>query len=81
VHTFYQKSQVEAGMSQFFNGSASKFLVAVMGAVLTGLGTYYGTSRWEPIVAAGLGAVMVFLVPNAPKPPADGQGKEPPARM
>lgn len=54
-------------MNQFFNGQASKFLISVAGAVLTGLGTYYGTAKWEPIVAAALSAVLVYLVPNAPK--------------
>ena len=54
-------------MSQFMNGQASKFLVSVAGAVLTGLGTYYGTTKWEPIVAAGLSAVLVYLVPNSTK--------------
>ncbi len=64
-------------MKGFLNGQASKFLVAVAGAALTGLGTYYGTARWEPVVAGVISAVLVYLVPNSPKQLA-GKRKTPP---
>lgn len=56
-------------MKTFLSGSASKFLVSVMGAVMTGLGTYYGGSKWEPIAVAAISAVLVYLVPNTPAAP------------
>lgn len=52
-------------MKVFLSGGASKFLVALMGTVLTGLGTYYGGTKWEPIAAAAISTVLVFLVPNS----------------
>jgi hypothetical protein len=56
-------------MNAFFNGRASKALVAVFTAAASALTTYFGTARWEPAALAVLGAVMVWLVPNSPKPP------------
>lgn len=54
-------------------GRYTKGLVAAMGAVSSSLSLYYGSSKWEPVVVAGLSALMVVLVPNStsnPKPPA-----------
>ena len=48
------------------NGTAAKFLVAVLGAVATVLGVYFGTALWEPAVLTVLAALAVYLVPNAP---------------
>ena len=50
------------------NGQASKFIVAAATAVSTWLTTSYGTAKWEPVVITGVGALLVYLVPNqAPK--------------
>ena len=54
-------------MKGLVNGQASKFLVAVMGAIVTGLGTYYGSEKWTPIVTTVVTALMVYLVPNTTK--------------
>jgi hypothetical protein len=50
------------------NGTISKFLIAIEGAAVTILTTYYGTSKWEPAVVSAMASVLVYLVPNAPKP-------------
>lgn len=57
-------------------GVIAKFLVGAATAVLTGLEPYYGSAHWFPAVTAGLGAFLVYLVPNTttttstPVPPA-----------
>jgi uncharacterized membrane protein (UPF0136 family) len=70
-------------MTQLVNGQASKALVAVLTAVAAALPIYYGTQKWVPIVVMALGALSVWLVPNAPKPAAvpvtTAQPPEPPA--
>lgn len=53
-----------------FNGTASKFLVAIMGAVSVGLTSYFSSAAWEPAALSAIAAVMVYLVPNATKVPA-----------
>lgn len=53
--------------SALLNGQMSKFLVALGTAALTGIGTYYGNAKWEPLVSALIGAVLVYLVPNSAK--------------
>ena len=69
-------------MNQLMNGQASKALVAVLTAVAAALPIYYGSAKWEPIVVMALGALITYLVPNQPRPPAEGPGKDqPPARM
>ena len=55
-------------MNQLTTGEASKFLVALFSAAASGLATYYGNARWEPVVVMGIGAVLTYLVPNASKP-------------
>ena len=62
-------------MSQFANGQASKFLVALFSAAASALATYWGSARWEPAAVMGIGAVLTYLIPNA-APPAP---LEPPA--
>lgn len=54
-------------MKGLMSGQMSKFLVALGTAALTGIGTYYGSAKWEPLVAALIGAVLVYLVPNTTK--------------
>jgi hypothetical protein len=49
------------------SGAVAKLLVGVFGAVSMALGVYYGTERWEPVVVAGLTAVVLWLVPNSPQ--------------
>lgn len=57
-------------LSQFFNGQASKALVSILTTVAAALPVYYGSAKWEPVAVMVLGAVMTYLVPNAPKPDA-----------
>jgi hypothetical protein len=59
------------------NGQASKFLVAVLSAVASGLAVFYGNARWEPVAVMAVGAVMTWLIPNAPAP---GQAAAPQVR-
>ncbi|HEV2370935.1 MAG TPA: hypothetical protein VGS19_02100 [Streptosporangiaceae bacterium] len=54
-------------MKQFFNGQAAKAMVGLGTALTTWLTTEYPGARWEPAAVAAVGAVLVFLVPNAPK--------------
>lgn len=44
-----------------------KAIVGFLGAVLTSLAPYYGSAHWYPIVTSVVTAVLVYLVPNAPK--------------
>lgn len=46
----------------FISGQASKFLVAVLGAVAAVIAT--GNFDWKVLVAAACTAIAVFLVPN-----------------
>ena len=56
----------------FMSGGANKFVVSVLGAVGTSLTTYYGTTKWEPMVFAVLTALATYFVPNVTSttPPA-----------
>ena len=56
-------------MKTLLSGSMSKFLVAVGSAAVTSLTTYYSGQKWEPIVVAVIGAVLVYVVPNTPQSP------------
>lgn len=47
-----------------------KFVVALLGTVLTGLSVYYGKTEWFPIVTSVVTAVSVYIVPNTPAPVA-----------
>jgi hypothetical protein len=47
-------------------GSYAKFIVGVASTVITGLQPYYGHEPWYPALIAGIGAVLVYVVPNAP---------------
>ena len=53
---------------QLVNGQASKALVAVLTTVAAALPIYYGTAKWVPVVVMALGALSVYLVPNADAP-------------
>jgi len=66
-------------MSQFFDGSANKAIVAVLTAVAASLPIYFSDAKWLPVVVMAIGAITTWLVPNSQ--PSAGQGKVPPARM
>jgi hypothetical protein len=51
-------------------GPYLKAVVAILGAALTSLATYYGGSHWYPIAVSVVTAISVYLVPNTPKPSA-----------
>ena len=55
-------------MKGLLNGTASKFLVSVLGATATSLNTYYGNAHWVSVVMAGLTALGVYLTPNKTQP-------------
>lgn len=44
-----------------------KFLVASLTAVGVALQTAYPADHWSQAIVAGVGAVLVYLVPNSPK--------------
>jgi hypothetical protein len=50
-------------------GQYSKFIVAVLGAISTGVTTFGHNSPMTSTVVAAIAAVVVWLVPNQPKPP------------
>ena len=45
-------------------GNYSKFLVGAASATLAGMEPYFGHDLWFPAVTAGVGALLVYLVPN-----------------
>jgi hypothetical protein len=49
-------------LSDLFSGAASKFWIAVLGAVAETVGT--GHFDWKTLVTAAATAAAVFLVPN-----------------
>lgn len=53
-------------------GQYSKFIVALFGAVVTSLTTYYGGNppHWLSLVISAATAATVYLVPNLPSGPA-----------
>lgn len=51
----------------FFSGQASKFVVAVLGAL--GEAARTGHFDWKSLVAGMIAAVAVYLVPNSQVPP------------
>lgn len=56
------------------SGKYAKFIISILGTVMSGLTTYYGTASWEPFAVAALTAATVYLVPNHDQnqPPATG---------
>jgi hypothetical protein len=66
-------------------GQYSKFIVALFGALITGLTNYYAGNppHWLPLVVALGTAATVFLVPNQPggaaAAPNTGKTTAPPA--
>ena len=68
-------------LSQLTSGQASKALVAGLTAIAAALPLYFGSARWEPVVVMAIGAVLTYLIPNAPKPaPAPEQAVAPQVR-
>lgn len=63
-------------MGKLISGRYSKFLVAVATAAEAGLQAFWPSAGWVPLVVTGIGAGLVYLVPNmatpaaAPTPPA-----------
>jgi hypothetical protein len=53
------------GISQYL-----KAIVALIGAIATGLQTAFPSDHWASTVTATLSAVLVYLVPNTPAPGA-----------
>ena len=53
-------------VSSFVNGQSAKFVVAVLTAATTLLQHWSG-QWWEPPAVGLLGAVALWIVPNAPK--------------
>jgi hypothetical protein len=66
--TYHGKHAKEKPVSVLLDGTANKFLVAVVGAISTSLSVYYGTTKWEPMVLAVITAVMTYVIPNISKP-------------
>jgi hypothetical protein len=64
-------------MKGILSGTASKFVVSVLGAVATSLSTYYSADHWSTIVIAAITALSVYLVPNS-KPAAEEEHLMPP---
>jgi hypothetical protein len=56
----------------------SKFIVALLGAAGTALETQFPGNHWSAGVISGITAVLVWLVPNTPKPTATGTMGTPP---
>lgn len=48
-------------------GAYAKFIVGAASAVVTALTPYYGSAHWFPALTAGIGALLVYLVPNQPE--------------
>ena len=49
-------------------GQYAKALVGAASAVIAALAPYYGQDRWFSAVTVGIGALLVYAVPNQ-KPP------------
>ena len=62
-------------------GPYSKAVTAAVGLALAYATQHYAANQWVAIAVAVASALGVYAVPNAEKPPADGEGKEPPAKM
>ena len=54
-------------MKGVLNGSAAKFVMALVGAAATLL-SHFSSSWWEPTAAAVVIALGVYLVPNSAAP-------------
>ena len=46
-----------------------KFIVAILGAVVTGATVYYGNAHWLPILVSVATALTVFVTPNVSNTP------------
>lgn len=56
----------------------AKAVIAVVFAVITAVQTLYPGQKWTMIVTAAIGALGVYLVPNAATPPASAAQPPPP---
>lgn len=68
-------------LKQFTTGQANKALVNILTAISSGLVLYCGSAKWQPLVVLAIGAIIHYLVPNAPKDPPvpPASPAEPPA--
>ena len=48
-------------------GQYAKFIIAVLGAASVSITTFAGTAAWAPTALSIISAILVYLVPNAPK--------------
>jgi len=46
----------------------SKFIIALLGAVSVALTTFAGGAHWANAIISLISAVLVYIVPNKPKP-------------
>lgn len=49
------------------SGTYAKFIAGTAWAIVTALTPYYGGDKWFTAVTAGIGAALVYFVPNSPK--------------
>jgi type IV secretory pathway VirB2 component (pilin) len=50
----------------FSLGKYSKFWIALIGAIVSGLTLYFGSNEWITILVTFLSAIGVFASPNTP---------------
>lgn len=55
---------------KLLSGTYSKFFAAAAAAADLGLQAFAPHAHWLPAVVGGIGALLVYLVPNAGKPAA-----------
>jgi hypothetical protein len=46
----------------------NKFIVALLGTISAGLTTWANGAHWANTIIAGITALLVYLIPNVPKP-------------
>lgn len=47
-----------------------KFIVALLGAAVTGASVYYSQAHWFPILTSVVTAILVYVTPNVTPAPA-----------
>ncbi len=57
-------------MGKLASGRYSKFLAAAAAAAQAGLQAFWPSASWMPLAVSGIGAVLVYLVPNVATVPA-----------
>ena len=70
---YHASHMVAFDMNQYL-----KAIVSGVFTVLSALAIYYGNSAWYPIAMTAVGALMVYLVPNAPSAPKQVPSNKPP---